>query len=593
MRRLHLLVCLALPAAGATACGDDAQPAADGGDEGTGDEGRTDADAHAEAEARDDADADAGAECEGPPAPGVLASRVPPGAWPDFEWEDPFPGGWTTIDVTTRGIAPGAGDVSAALQSLIDGLSGPTILTFPPGTFELHAPVEMRGELILRGAGSDATQFSLVGTSRAFTWEGVGGQWAWPWIEPEYGPREIQADVPVDGDTIPLADTAGLHPGDVVMVAEAIENPSFPSAKYARGGIFALTAVTPTSVTLDLPLTVGLHRVNALGEATVVSKLRPIGNGGIEHVRIVSPTLTGYDMRGVLDLYLADNVFLRDITSVDSFGADVRISNSRRVLVTDCFFDQTQGSAPDGGESIWIDQLVTRTAVVNNILREKHPPLVVQVGGNLVVYAYNFHVDRLADYCHATGDPNCRDLDWIRDPEVNGIARGWHGLADVVFHGNFPHHYLIEGNVFYNAVFDYHHFEQGPGNTIFRNRILGNPDNLTWWMNGYGIWLDGPHDGQNLVGNLLLHDSIITYQLHNATEEPEDMFVAANTLSGTLQWGDLPAGSELPPSLYRSCPPPFWTDDLPWPPFGPDVPGSETNRIPAQVRYETLVAGGP
>ncbi|NMC71087.1 MAG: hypothetical protein GYA57_13615, partial [Myxococcales bacterium] len=64
MRRLHLLVCLALPAAGATACGDDAQPAADGGDEGTGDEGRTDADAHAEAEARDDADADAGAECE-------------------------------------------------------------------------------------------------------------------------------------------------------------------------------------------------------------------------------------------------------------------------------------------------------------------------------------------------------------------------------------------------------------------------------------------------------------------------------------------------------------------------------------------------
>jgi len=328
------------------------------------------------------------------------------------------------------------------------------------------------------------------------------------------------------------------------------------------------------------------------GEPTAVAKVRPIGNGGIEHVRFVSPPLTGYD-GGVMDMYLADNVFIRDVTSVLSFGADVLVSNSRRVLVTDCFFDRTQGAAPDGGESVWIDQLDTRVLVVNNILREKHPPLVVQVGCNLVVYAYNFHVDRLADYCHETADENCRDLDWIRDEELNGIARGWHGLADVVFHGNFPHHHLIEGNVFYNAILDYHHFEQGPGNTVYRNRILGSPHELTWWMNGYGYWIDGPHHGQNLVGNVFLNDSFYTMDLHNGPSPPEDVFIAANELSGAVEWGDLDAGDTLSPSLYRGCAPGFWPDDLDWPPFGPDVPGSHANPIPAQLRYEEIASTEP
>ncbi len=561
------------------------------GEQGDGDaDADGDADGDADVDADGDADGDADAPCDSGPSVGALAGRVPALGWPDLEWEDPHPGGWETIDVTTRGVHPGRGDVSSELQAIVDALDGPTILEFPAGAYELHSVVDVAGDVILRGAGSASTTLTLVGTDRAFSWEGVGGEWSWGWIEEEYRPRALVADVPAGDDTIPLESTAGLSVGDIVVVAGSLENPSFPSARLARGGIFALTAVSAETVTVDLPLTIGLGAVNGLGEATVVAKLIPVRNGGIEGFEIVSPTLTGYS-GAVLSMYLTENMFVRDVRSTLSFGADVLVSSSRRVLVTDCFFDRTQGNAPDGGESLWVDQLSTRVVIVNNILREKQPALIVQVGGNYVVYAYNFHVDRLADYCHETGDERCRDLDWIRDEEVNGIARGWHGLSDVVFHGNFPHHYLVEGNVFYNAVVDYHHFENGPGNTLFRNRILGNPDNLTWWMNGYGIWIDGPHDGQNLVGNLLLNDSVITFRLHNGPREAEDVFVAANTLSGEVEWGDLPAGTELPPSLYRGCRPSFWTDDLAWPPFGPDVPGSESNRIPAQVRYEAIVAG--
>jgi len=107
-------------------------------------------------------------------------------------------------------------------------------------------------------------------------------------------------------------------------------------------------------------------------------------------------------------------------------------------------------------------------------------------------------------------------------------------------------------------------------------------------MNGYGTWLDGPHDGENIVGNVFLHDAILTFELHSGPRPAEDTFVAGNRLSGTVDWGDLDADTPLPPSLYRSCPPDFWPEDLPWPPFGPDVVGSETARIPAQIRYEAL-----
>lgn len=550
----------------------------------------TDVDGDTDADGDGDTDGDGGPPCEEGPDVGALASRVPPGGWRDVAWEDPHPGGWETVDVTTRGVAPG-GDATAALQALVDGLTGPTILIFPAGVYELHAPVELRSEVIVRGAGPEATTFQLVDTTGAFSWTGVGGEWSWGWIEEEYQPRQVLADVAPGGDTIELESTEGLAPGDVVMVAESLDDPSFPSARLGKGGVFALTAVTATTVTVDLPLAIGLRAANGAGEPTVVAKLDPVHDGGIEDVRIVSPPLTSYD-EAVLELYLADNVYVRNVVSEDSFGADVRVACSRRVVVSESFFDRTQGNPPDGGESIWLDALDTRVLVVDNILREKQPPLVAQVGGNFVVYAYNFHVDRLADYCHEMADERCRDLDWIRDEEANGIARGWHGLQDVVFHGNYPHHYLVEGNVFYNAVFDYHHFANGPGTTIFRNRILGSPQTLTWWMNGYGIWLDGPQDGENLVGNVLLHDAIITLELHNGPEPAEDVFVAANSLSGAVEWGDLDEGTPLPPSLYRGCRPAFWPEDLPFPPFGPDVAGAETNVIPAQRRYEELVAAG-
>jgi hypothetical protein len=75
-----------------------------------------------------------------------------------------------------------------------------------------------------------------------------------------------------------------------------------------------------------------------------------------------------------------------------------------------------------------------------------------------------------------------------------------------------------------------------------------------------------------------------------------DLDVKATTLlKGNYNFSDdgVPAGETLgdlalPGSLYLDAKP-AWFGDLAWPPFGPDT-DFERNKIPAQARYEALIA---
>jgi len=57
---------------------------------------------------RADAPADTSARraTSGGPMPAELAKRLPGGGFRDVAWLDPYPGRWTTLDVTTRGVRP-------------------------------------------------------------------------------------------------------------------------------------------------------------------------------------------------------------------------------------------------------------------------------------------------------------------------------------------------------------------------------------------------------------------------------------------------------------------------------------------------------
>lgn len=519
------------------------------------------------------------------PIPPALAARVPVGGWSavDFDWQDP--GGWTTVDVTTAGISPTSGSPqTSAIQALINASSAPTVLYFPPGTYRTGT-LTLRSDLIIRGAG-DSTVFLLQGTGGAFRAAGRGGEWDWPWMSSEYQPRPVSASVPPGGTQVTVNSVTGLAVGDTVVVEAALPAYSFASAKWSHGGIFHVAALSGNTITLDVPLGAGLPQSTG-SDVSRVAKLLPLRNLGIENLKIVPPSSGTAGGADAIYLVTCENAYVRNVTSVNSISDHLMMVACNRIEVSGCFFDYRVSTTPNNGYGILLEAKCTRIRIIDNIMKDLRPPVAWQTGCNFVVYAYNFHVDRLRDYVHATGTSAASSGSWIQSASLNGIMNGSLPV-DVVFHGNYPHSNLVEGNVMYASVVDYDHLTNGPWNTFFRNRVLCNP--IPWgdWLEGVALWIDGPSDNQTFVGNHVLNAGRIQQVTHNGPRLPSGILVGANLRPTGVDWGGLPSGAELPASLYRTDRPGFWPDSLPWPPFGPGVPASTANKIPAQMRWEAM-----
>lgn len=530
--------------------------------------------------------------------PAVLAdsldARLPSGGFRDVAWQDPFPGKWKTVDVTQKGVLPDAPDVTAALQALVDGLAEPTILSFPPGVYHFGKITIKKSNVILKGAGPKKTTFRPAKDGMLFCWWGTGGWYDWPRLGPEFQPRPITTDVPPPpyppagggagggGTVVPIADTAGLKPGDMVLVVEDLDRWSYDDAKRGRGGMFLISKVEKDRITLDLPLALGLEQVGK--KNAFVAKIDPVRNVGLEGVRIEMPEARG-EKTSTLFLKRALNGYVRNVESFNPSRHHLEICYSRQVVVDGCLFDEAKDKGPGGyGYGANIRDLSTLCKVENNIFKDVRHALATEVGANYCIYAYNLTVDRVRDLAHSPNAPaECRDEKWINSKERNGISSAFI-TADLVAHGNFPHNILVEGNVFYNGCVDISHVGNGP-HFFFRNCALGQPPRYAWWQEGAGIVIMGANDNQVVVGNLLRNGSTILLQKHTDPRASENSLIAGNVVKGAVDWGPLPAGTKLPPSLYLKARPAWWPAGLPWPAFGPDA---RNGKIPAQLRYEGM-----
>ena len=519
-----------------------------------------------------------------------LERRLPPGGFHDVIWHDPFPGKWRTVDVTQKGILPGAPETTAAIQKLVDKLVDPTILFFPPGTYHFGKVTISKSNVILKGAGPRKTVFRPMKDGMLLCWWGNGGRYEYSKLGPEFQPRQVTADVLPGSAVVPLADTTGLDPGDMVMVEEDLDKWDYPDARRSRGGVFLLTRVEKDRITLDLPLAIGLDQVHA--KNAIVAKLNPVCNVGLEGVRIEMPEEHG-EKTSTLFLKRVYNAYIHDVESWNPSRHHLEICYSRGVVVDDCFFDEAKDKGGGGyGYGANIRDLSTLCKVENNIFRDLRHVVATETGASYCIFSYNLNVDRVRDLAHSPqAPPECRDENWINNKKLNGITDAF-VTADLVAHGNFPHNILFEGNVFYDGSVDHSHNVNGP-HFLFRNCALGQPKKYGWWQEGAGIVIEGDNDGQVVVGNVLRNDSEILLQKQTYDRISVNSLIAGNLMKGQVDWGPLPAGTRLPASLYLKARPAFWPEGLAWPPFGPDVPGANTNRIPAQLRYEKEVQSAP
>ncbi len=463
----------------------------------------------------------------------LSSSLLPPDGWTPAVGVDTD--GWNIVDVTNVGISPGDSDVTELLNELIDDVSEPTVFFFPAGEYFFQGTIEIEDDnVVIRGAGSDQTRFILDGIEpHSIRFAG--------WI---YSPVEVTANVAAGHQRLMLSSTSTLQVGDVVEISQELDDWDAEWGKRSWGQIVVVTEIKDNAIKVDQPIALGLD----VSRQAEVVKMNPVKNVGIENLYLERRHYTEASSIEMRSVY---NGFIRNIESYNAVKYHVLLFRSRNIVVSGNYIHDAQNYGGGGfGYGVNLEKLSTQVLVTDNIFKNLRHHIIVQTGVNNSIISYNYNVD-IQDY------------------------------SDLSLHGHYSNHNLYEGNMVWLTGIADAWGRVGPSNVIFRNQIRGRQ------FGDEGIAIHDDSDNQALVANDFVDESYIRKE-----EDVDNTYEEGNIIEGIARWNELNPSAEIPQSLYLEDMPDFWLTELPWPAFGPDVPGSALNKIPAQVRYEQSFKSG-
>lgn len=439
---------------------------------------------------------------------------------------------------------------AAVIQKALDTAESPGAITLPVGEWTLHAPLEMRPGIVLRGSGKRETRllFDLPEPAED------GG------VRPALGVvrfegRRDAAPVPLIGDpavgatSIELAEATDLAPGDTVLVfSDNDPDLMFTDPRWDRdwareslAQIVAVKAVDGILVTLDTGLRLDFKP--ALHPR--LQRLEPIRRAGLENLYLeridgVSDNIVG--------LEAAVDCWVRNCETVRTGRGHIWMNYSRFVTITGnhCHIAIDYGGGGNG-YGIVAGNVATDCLIENNLLHTLRHAMMAKRGSNGNVFAYNYSFDRRRD-----GGDNL--------------------LCDISLHGHYPYQNLFEGNVADFVELADFWGPTGPRTTFFRNHIRKR----------FEI---SDHSHETIVWNNVLPAEGIR---DDGTSER--LFIAHN---GTPAFEGEDAENEeiaLPVSLFYREKPSFWSASIPWPMAGPDRfnPTSDAPPNPAAARARNV-----
>jgi hypothetical protein len=458
----------------------------------------------------------------------IPADRLPPAGWSDTRWADP--GGWATIDVTTRGLPANTASVDASekIRDILAGAQGRNVLYFPAGAYYFKTSLDItHDDVILRGAGLSSTRLVIdaPGASNA---------------QLAFRGANVGAPLPVTGSPAPgdasitVPGSGSLSTGDFVQLY--LDGGNKPYGYASETQIFRI--VSKSGSTLNLDMRIGLPYPAA--KAPVVQEIDMLKTAGVERLRIERTNQPTLENTNNLILSRVHNAFVRDIESVNSGRSHISLDWSRNIVVERNFvhgaFVQNVGGYAYGIAMNWG---TGRARVTDNKIWDLRHGIMAQLGANHNVISYN------------------------------SVEAPFNGYNDIALHANWAYQNLFEGNRFKEGYADNSKAGQGfmdptgPGNTWFRNYADGQIGSI-----------NGATTRQNLIGNRL---GLIRLS-------GTDHYHAASMENGVIKWGALSESSRIPASLYLAAKPAFLAG-TPFPVYGPSVPDwGGANRLPAADR---------
>ena len=355
--------------------------------------------------------------------------------------------------VTEFGIDnTGSSDVTTAVNNALNSISEGEALYFPAGTYLFNGTVNVPEARVIRGESPTATtfNFNFSGNATCISVEGSGA----------VGSDKTITAVGNFGEyTVTVDNTSGLQVGDDVEI-EQLNDPAIHGAEDVddlrtwaenlKGQIAKIAAINGNIITLDRSLTFSydINFAMTLREVNLKSEV------GLESFKLVRLSNNGTNAANNNFWFTyTSNCWMRRVHSEYSSRYHIRIDFSRNIEMSEIFLDKAFDCGGGGaGYGILVQDHATECLFENNIARALRHPWIPKEGAARNVYAYNF----------STGTTQGAGCD--ADPLTESYA-------DISLHGHYPAYNLFEGNIVYRVTSSDAWGPNGPGNTIFRNRL--------------------------------------------------------------------------------------------------------------------------
>jgi hypothetical protein len=459
------------------------------------------------------------------------------------------------VIVTDHGVrGNGTTDDHDAIQSLIDHTDGPAVLYFPAGNYRIESALTLKPGIVLRGEGSDATHLDFFSDEGCMT---IRGRTSGSFVS-------LQSGYQKNADRIVVADASGFHPGGGAMIRQEDIEAVDPTGEWAAsswvpeyvvGQMVDIVAVDGNTLTIDPPLNFSFSS-EMHPEIRPVDYIRQVGVEDLHIHRINTGTITN----NISMDYAADS-WIRNVESDFTQKYHISISRSLHLEIRECYIHDALSKGGGGqGYGASLSTYATAILVEDNIFDELRHAMIVQLGVNGCVFGYNY------------AQRNYSDDGWDK--------------TYISVHGHYPYMNLFEGNIIGMVGMADYWGASGPGNTLFRNRVVGTDKHANFGPHR-GIMVDDYSHGQNIIGNELTGSQTqITFDGYtdSAQGTSRDVLVHGNNVHGTIEWDPAFPDHVLPASFYLSSKPGFFETGQ-WPSLGADMdPG--TGSIPAKERFD-------
>jgi len=421
------------------------------------------------------------------------------------------------------GVTDGSTANDAVFQHILDDLSGdPAVIYFPPGDFLFTQTLQLRSNLILRGASAEETKlsFDLGGEGDLILAQGSIGTFSYLANDPSKDDYHITVD-----------DANAFSEGDFVQLIE--EDDSLITSSWAlhtTGQIVEINTISGDTVFLKSPL----RRAYQTSKDCKMVKLDPVHTIGIENLRIERQDASASQTSNIA-LYIVVNSWISCIESYNSNFGHIEIRRCSNIDVEGSYMQDAFAYGSGGqGYGVVLQSTTGECLITDNRFKHLRHSMLLQSGANGNVLSYNY-----------SEDPH-----WTEVFPLPANSAG-----DLVLHGNYAYMNLFEGNDVAHIVIDDSHGFNGPYNTIFRNR-----------MHLYGFFMAsgaGTTHRTNIIGNEITNPNIIMgFYVVNGAER----FEYANNLRGQI----IPGGTNQLPetSLYLDTAPGYYMENDSWPPIG-------------------------